>query len=124
MSLTGQQLHAIGLFITQPEKSKEEVAQRLGVSRRTLYNWLEKDDFRNALQRTPEEHIKSALWLKAVQGDSTAAAKWIQFYGEKRDEGGLHGEMFSVSPEELEHVRRSIYEHYKSLEEQAVVEGT
>lgn len=73
--ITEQMAHAISLLVWT-DKSKQEIANEVGVDRVTLYRWYKRDDFMNELQK--ERRTKFSVYgdvaskelLKLVRDDS------------------------------------------------------
>jgi len=58
--LTPKQLHAISILSAVPSQydTIDEVAKKVGVSRRTIYNWTEINAFNSAVQKESNRNFK------------------------------------------------------------------
>lgn len=80
------------------KRTDEEVAKEVGVSRRTLWEWRQKDGFLDEAYKILEKNVKShfneifdALITKAKQGDTQAAKLVFESMGKlRRDTQDIH----------------------------------
>ena len=60
----------------------EQIAQNIGITRSTLYEWKNKySDFSDALKKSKEYcdiQVENALYKKALMGDTTAMIFWLK----------------------------------------------
>lgn len=98
--LTTEQMLAAELYMTRKSNglSVEDVAVQIGVSRRTIYRWLEMPEFKRycrekAVQVAEESlgRVLDALTLKALEAKN---AKFVELY--LKVCGVLNGEMVRV----------------------------
>ena len=80
MKLSGEQLKAIGLMLSDPKRSYADVAEEIGVTRQTLYKWRRTPEFVQELLKQADVYHKSYLTridrsmiVKATCGDVSAA---------------------------------------------------
>jgi predicted transcriptional regulator len=86
MALKPEQLVAIG-FLSQPNrtgKTMEEIAQECGVTRATLYNWLNNDEFDAELRKQTKRNVSKlipdvvdAMYRASVEDKNAASAKLL-----------------------------------------------
>lgn len=86
MTLKPEQLIAIG-YLSQPNKGGKtiaEIAKECGVTERTIYNWLNDDEFDEELRRQTKKNVSrlipdvvSAMKETAVKDGNAAAAKLL-----------------------------------------------
>lgn len=113
--LTDHQLQAIAILKLDPTTPNERLAERVGVSPRTIYNWKQTKAFKEALQIEPEEHLANVLFLKAAQGDTRSLEVWMKMYGRgEKQTVDQFAEALGLSEADLEQIARDCYEYVKS----------
>ncbi len=87
--LSPKQLQAISLLTAIPNTytSLDEVSKKVGVCRKTLYNWFEEDDFNETLQKETDNNFRKysaavrSAHLKGILEDRNP--RLIQLYYER-----------------------------------------
>ena len=70
--LTDQQVECIEL-LAQGELKKQEIADRIKVTRRTIYNWMDNDEFKKILEEFKKElHNRTRIFQNLMQEEGHA----------------------------------------------------
>lgn len=114
-ALTSRQLRAITCILEN--NSIEEAAKKAGVSRSTLYNWLNDSQFRARLEKEREAVFKGGLM--ALKAATAKAAKTLIELLDSKDRGTRRlaaKEIISVSLKVVE--LQDLQERVERIEEQ------
>ena len=79
--LNNKQLQAISMLMDNMQKS--EIASKLGVSRTTLYKWIDNEEFKLELDRRRQEISKHAL--SDLKGDTKQILEAVKELGYKAE---------------------------------------
>ena len=79
--LNNKQLQAISMLMDNVQKS--EIASKLGVSRTTLYKWIDNEEFKLELDRRRQEISKHAL--SDLKGDTKQILEAVKELGYKAE---------------------------------------
>ena len=83
-NLTSKQWKAIDLLSTQPGVTQEEVAQAVGISRQTLFNWRKSPKFEGALRAVVRHYVPvgrhAAIIEALVKGAQRGDPKMMKLY--------------------------------------------
>ena len=79
--LNNKQLQAISMLMDNVQKS--EIASKLGVSRTTLYKWIDNEEFKLELDRRQQEISKHAL--SDLKGDTKQILEAVKELGYKAE---------------------------------------
>lgn len=96
--LTKKQINTLDLFINPKISSITEIARRSEVSRGTIYNWLDDDNFQRALDKKIDQYVNSqtsAIWKSLIReaknGDTRAIKLFFEMQGKYKDRKEITG---------------------------------
>jgi len=96
--LTKKQINAISLFVNPNIDTITEIADRAGVSRQTIYAWLDDSTFNEVLNKKIDKMVNSqtaSVWKslikEAVQGDVRAIKLFFEMQGKYKDRKEITG---------------------------------
>ncbi len=111
MPLDEKQLAAVDLLVNNPKIEWGQMAETLGVSSRTLYNWRQLPEFNSELSRRGGDLILGEMYRAGLQGDVGAGKLFLQATGRlsSRDEDPIHA-AFDIGEAEIKDLKNDIYE--------------
>lgn len=109
MALSEVQQSAVDLLVTQPQMTYQEIAQRCGISDRTLFNWRQEEDFQSAIAARGGQAVDSALYAEAVAGNVQAMKLYLQRFNllqEKVDDSDRA--LYDLDAKELDRIKELV----------------
>ena len=96
--LTQKQINALALFVNPTIDSITEIAEKAGVSRQTIYSWMDNTEFKEALNKKIDQYTDSqtsSVWksliAQAKQGNVQAIKLFFEMRGKYRDRKEISG---------------------------------
>lgn len=100
----------------RPDATNKELAAAGGVHERTISNWKNTDEWREALSMLPEAILKDSFFLKAVNGDTQAFAKWMAFFGkEQKPEEDDFARALNMTEDDYRKACQQIHAYYEEV---------
>jgi predicted DNA-binding protein YlxM (UPF0122 family) len=109
-NLSKKQLNAISYFVNPEIDSITKIAERAGVSRQTIYDWMDDEEFKQVLNKKIDKYVDSqtahvwkSLIAQAKQGNVQAAKLFFEMQGKYRDRkeiSGPDGEPIEINAKE------------------------
>jgi len=96
--LTKKQINAIDLFVNPKVTSITETADKAGVARKTIYTWLDDENFNEVLNEKIDKFVNSqtagvwkSLIANAIDGDTRAIKLFFEMQGKYKDRKEITG---------------------------------
>ena len=87
--LTQKQINALSLFVNPEVDTITEIADKAGVSRQTIYSWMDNEDFKYALNEKIDKYTDSqtaSVWKSLIAQARKGNVQAIKLFFEMKDQ--------------------------------------
>lgn len=84
-SLTKKQINAISYFINPKINSITKIAEKAGVSRQTIYDWMDDEEFKQVLDKKIDQYVNSQtanVWKSLIEQARNGSVPAIKLFFE------------------------------------------